>query len=118
MSPSFISTSSPQPRVMRMSDMPDTAFLQEGQRFPDQTVHGRGGGWSNFAFDGATAYIRADLYAELERQRDELVAVQRELIVKAAFVDEMCAAIGVTFEVLVEVNSIKAALAKAEEDDE
>jgi hypothetical protein len=56
-----------------MSDMPDTAFLQEGQRFPDQTVHGRGGGWSNFAFDGATAYIRADKYADLERQRDELV---------------------------------------------
>lgn len=62
-----------------MSDMPDTAFLQEGQRFPDQTVHGRGGGWSNFAFDGATAYIRADLYAELERQRDELVELLKDV---------------------------------------
>ena len=50
-----------------------------------------------------TRYIRADKYAELE-------ATIAETVEKAAFVDEMCKALGVTFEALVNDDSVKAGI--------
>lgn len=75
-----------------VGDMPERIYVDPG---------GYETAWCYEAFEGFTEYIRADKCAELE-------ATIAETVEKAAFVDEMCKALGVTFEELVNDDSVKA----------
>lgn len=93
-----------------MSDMPERIYVDPHSPELD---------WCYAPLDEMfTEYIRADKYAELEarnKRLDEaakaiLEATIAETVEKAAFVDEMCKALGVTFEALVNDDSVKAGI--------